>query len=313
MRRDILDAPRQARLQHDARVAVALLPHRLEDVERDLRVPRVLHVDADEELVRRRAVEDAPQVVDARRAVDGQPELRQLQRDVAADARRGDLVDRSRGRRASPRSASAIVATLSPRKSSVCVMPAASMRARRGDRFVDGLAGDEPAGEAALGRACRTGTQGASGPCCRQGRGRRPSKRNRISACEADGVPRRADAEGARVVAQHGALADAEPAAALDVDDVAGLERLGRPLDRLAARGDRQVRRRRPRRRRSPPAPGPRARAASIDGRMRRGDDRRRQHLVEPADRVAGEVRERHHVAARFRVVAAQLESARRR
>ena len=42
-------------------------------------------------------------------------------------------------------------------------------------------------------------------------------------------------AEGAGVVAKHGALANAEPAAALDVDDAAGLERLGRPFDGVAA------------------------------------------------------------------------------
>ena len=47
--------------------------------------------------------------------------------------------------------------------------------------------------------------------------------------------PREQVLERAGVVAQHGALADAEAAAALDVDDVAGLERLGAPLDRLAA------------------------------------------------------------------------------
>ena len=42
----------QVRLQHDAGVPIALLPHRLEDVERDRGERRVLHVDPDEELVR---------------------------------------------------------------------------------------------------------------------------------------------------------------------------------------------------------------------------------------------------------------------
>ena len=41
-------------------------------------------------------------------------------------------------------------------------------------------------------------------------------------------------AEGACVVAKHGSLANAEPAAALDMDDAAGLERLGRPFDGVA-------------------------------------------------------------------------------
>ena len=36
-------------------------------------------------------------------------------------------------------------------------------------------------------------------------------------------------AEGACVVAKHGSLANAESAAALDMDDAAGFERLGRP------------------------------------------------------------------------------------
>ena len=43
-----------------------------------------------------------------------------------------------------------------------------------------------------------------------------------------------------RVVAQHGALADAE-AAALGDDDAARLERLGRFFDRLPAAGDAEV------------------------------------------------------------------------
>ena len=66
---------------------VALLPQRLEDLERHLGVRRVLHVDAHEEPGRLGALEDLAQVVDGARLVDVEPELRQLQRDVALDAR----------------------------------------------------------------------------------------------------------------------------------------------------------------------------------------------------------------------------------
>ena len=67
-------------------VAVAQVPHRLEDVERDVDVRRVLHVDAHEEVVLLRGVEDAAQVVDRVRPVEVEAELRQLERDVALDA-----------------------------------------------------------------------------------------------------------------------------------------------------------------------------------------------------------------------------------
>ena len=49
-------------------------------------------------------------------------------------------------------------------------------------------------------------------------------------------------AESACVVAKDGTFANAETAAAFDVNDAAGFERLGRPFDGLAARGDFQVR-----------------------------------------------------------------------
>ena len=75
---------------------------------------RALHVDADEELVPRRRVEDAAQVVHTGRAVDGQAELRQLERDVALDAggddRLDDLLVVSRAA-----AAALVVFTLSPR------------------------------------------------------------------------------------------------------------------------------------------------------------------------------------------------------
>ena len=83
----------QARLQRDPDVAELETPQRLEDVDRQLRVLRALHVDADEELVPLRRLEDAPQVVHAGGAVDRQAELRQLERDVALDAGGDDGLD----------------------------------------------------------------------------------------------------------------------------------------------------------------------------------------------------------------------------
>ena len=76
----------QGRLQHDADLPVALLPQRLEDLERDVGVRRALHVDAHEEPGRLGALENLAQVVDRARLVDVEPELRELQRDVAPDA-----------------------------------------------------------------------------------------------------------------------------------------------------------------------------------------------------------------------------------
>ena len=71
---------------------VALLPERLEDLERHFGVRRALHVDADEE-ARRRPLENPAQVVDRAGAVDVEAELGELQREVAADAGLDDRVD----------------------------------------------------------------------------------------------------------------------------------------------------------------------------------------------------------------------------
>ena len=62
---------------------VALLPQRFEDLERDLGVRRVLHVDAHEEPCVG-AVENPPEIVDGGGAVDVEAELGELQRQVAA-------------------------------------------------------------------------------------------------------------------------------------------------------------------------------------------------------------------------------------
>ena len=103
-------------------------------------------------------VENPAQVVDARRAIDREAQLRQLERDVAADARGDNPIDHRevrarRGIRFRHRGDALA------EQSSVCIMPAASIVARGGDRFVDGLAGDEPPREAASGCACRNATR----------------------------------------------------------------------------------------------------------------------------------------------------------
>ena len=98
-RAERVDAPQiafaatQIRLQHDADLPVALLPERLEDLERDVGVARALHVDPHEKTGRLGELENLAQVVDRARAIDVEAELRQLQRDVALDARLDDGPD----------------------------------------------------------------------------------------------------------------------------------------------------------------------------------------------------------------------------
>src|SRR5258708_37581580 len=70
-----------------------MAPQRLEDLERDLRVRRILHVDADEETGRFGALENLAQVVDGAGLVDVETELREFQRDVPFDAGLGDGLD----------------------------------------------------------------------------------------------------------------------------------------------------------------------------------------------------------------------------
>ena len=83
----------QTRLEDDADVPILEVPQRLEDFERHLRVRRALHVDADEKLVLPRRFEDASHVVNAGGAIDHQAQLRELQRDIAFDVGRDDVVD----------------------------------------------------------------------------------------------------------------------------------------------------------------------------------------------------------------------------
>ena len=107
------------RFRHDwitvPTLPMPLLPQRLEDAERGVGVRRVLHVDAHEEPVRVGRLEDAPHVVDRGRAVDVEPELRELQRDVALDARGDDRVDDAHVVGARPPRPPSALATLSPR------------------------------------------------------------------------------------------------------------------------------------------------------------------------------------------------------
>ena len=112
-------------------------------------------------------IQNAAQVVDARGAIDRQPELRQLQRHVAADAGGDDPVEdrqvRARGgvrlRHGARRSRRADRA--------FAVMPAASIAARGRDRFLDRFAGDEPAREAV--RAPHAVTRGELLECAAAG------------------------------------------------------------------------------------------------------------------------------------------------
>ena len=114
--------------------------------------------------------------------------------------------------------------------------------------------------------------------------------------------------ERARVVAEDRALADAEAAAALDVDDVAVGERLGAPAS-TASRPDVTARLAPAARSASMIASARASSSRRVDRRPhRRGDDGGRQHLVEPADRVAHQVREGHDVAARLGVVAVERD-----
>ena len=175
-RRVRLAAP-EIRLQHRARVAIPLLPHRLEHVERDVGVRRVLHVHADEEVARHAGIEDSPQVVHAGRAIDRQPELRELQRDVARDPRGRDALHHAevgtrRGVRFRDR-ADALAEIIERHAETL-----AFERPRDGDRFVDGFAGDEPAREAVRAAHAVSGCEALQVPAA--GEGLKESLRERV-------------------------------------------------------------------------------------------------------------------------------------
>ena len=216
---------------------VAVPPERLEDLERHVGVRRVLHVDADEEPGRLGALEDPAQVVDGARPVDVEAELRQLQRDVAPDAGRDRSPRSRRGTRASPRR---------PRRGSrrsrrggraSCVKPRASTARAASIASSTVFAGDEPAGEARRLAHAVARRQRLEGPAA--GEEVEEGLRRAIEhQCVRPGVHEQV-LDRPRVVAQHGALADAEPSALGD-DDAARLERLGGLLDRLPCRSSRR-------------------------------------------------------------------------
>ena len=131
-------------------------------------------------------------------------------------------------------SASATEATLSPRKSSVTVSPALRSRAPATIASSTRLAGDEPPREAAA--AAHAVARGERLQRLAAGEDVEESLRSGLEHQWVRGA-RRGDEQvldGARVVAQHGALADAEAAAALDEDDVAVGEHRRAGLDGLA-------------------------------------------------------------------------------
>ena len=224
-------------------------------------------------------LEDPPQVVDRGGAIDVEPELRELQRQVALDARRHHLLDDRAGSRASPRRP----APASPRsrRGSRATAEAAGAEGAGGlDRLVGGLAGDEAPGEAAVGGACRSARPAAAADAAPA----RPWKKafdaaSNISACGGRGRQQVLDRPG--VVAEHVAIADAEPALVAD-DDAARFERLGGVVDGFGGRLHAEVGAGGARAGRSWRRCGSAVRLG--DRRPHRGgDERRRQHLAAAA------------------------------
>ncbi len=144
---EILLRAKQRRLQHDANLAMTLLPQCFEDIERHLRIRRALHVDADEEPRRIRPGEDLPDVVHRARAIDVEAELRQLERDVPADAggddRLADLAILARGGVGVRKAAHAFAQVIERDEQAACLHGASGVKGLGGR-----LAGDEPAREA---------------------------------------------------------------------------------------------------------------------------------------------------------------------
>ena len=112
--------------------------------------------------------------------------------------------------------------------------------ARRLDRFGDGLAGDEAPREARRPAHAVRARPASSGCRFARGGGRRLWTRCRASSLMRPAGRREQVLDRPRVVPQHGALAHAE-APALGDDDAAGLERLGRLVDRLPSAGHAEV------------------------------------------------------------------------
>src|SRR5439155_20069824 len=144
--------------------------------------------------------------------------------------------------------------------------------------------------------ACRSVMPTFSGRRGARGDERKPWMRYRASMGSTGGHQEMLDRSP--VVPEHAALAHPE-ASALEDDDAACLEGFGGFVDGLLAAGDAEVR-------------VPRAELldepidaaleiASGDRRPHgRGEDRRREHLVQRADPRADETRQDHHVASRL-------------
>ena len=158
-------------------------------------------------------------------AVDVQAELRQLEREISFDARRDDLVDDSQvvaGRGVGFRQARHAFAEVVEGLEEAVALD----RPGRLDRFGCRFAGDEPAREA----------RRLSHPVARRQFPENAAPREQVEKslqCGPSGDGEQV-LDGPGVVAQHAAIAHAEPSAFRD-DDPARLERLGGFLNRLAA------------------------------------------------------------------------------
>ena len=127
---------------------VALMPDRLEDLQRHVGVGGALHVDAHEEPVLDSGIENAPQVVHAGGAIDVEAELRQLHRHVALDVGQGDrlqdLAVVARGLVRLLHRGDALAEIVERQEQA-----AAGERPHGGDGVLDRLSGDESARESA--------------------------------------------------------------------------------------------------------------------------------------------------------------------
>jgi hypothetical protein len=139
----------QIGLQDDADRVVPVAPQGFEDSQRDVRVGGALHVDANEESGRVGAREDLAQVVGGARFVHVEPELRELERQVALDARVDDGLDdvqvcarRGIGLR---QGGDALAEEVECQ-----VQALIGDRPAGDDGLLDGFTGDEPSREAAL-------------------------------------------------------------------------------------------------------------------------------------------------------------------
>ena len=236
--RQVLFRPVQRRLQDDAHLVVAVAPQRFEDVERHFGIGRALHVDADEEPRRVGPIEDFPQVVHRAGAVHVEAELRELERNVAADAGRddrfADLAVLARRRIRLREAGDAFAEVVERVQQAACLH-----RAGRLDRLGRRLAGDEAAREARRPPHPVARRQLLQDGCYARGDEKKPWLRRRALMRPAGGGEEVLD--GSRVVPQHAAVAHAEPSA-FEHHDAARFEQLAGLVDRLPAARHAEVR-----------------------------------------------------------------------